>query len=254
MDWSTRRRSIVYAVIGSVIGVLLIIVGISIFYDTPTCMDKKQNQDETGIDCGGPCARACVADVKDAQVRFARAVSPAPTRTDVIAYVENPNANAYARGVRATVELYDVQRALLATRTVTFNLPAGAVLPIFVQGMLTSDIPVAQTFFTIDESSTQWTRTTIKPLFPSVKDVQWRTGDQPRVTATVVNPVAEILTNTQLIATVFDANNEAIAASRTLVGSLPSQGTAPIVFTWNVPFIREPARVEIIPITEVRVP
>ncbi|KND49941.1 MAG: hypothetical protein AB203_04485 [Parcubacteria bacterium C7867-008] len=254
MDWSTRRRTVVFAIIGSAIVSLLVVIAIAIFYDTPTCTDQKQNQDETGVDCGGPCAHACVADVKDAEVQFARAVSPAATRTDVIAYVKNSNANAYAYGVHATVELYDATHALLATRDVTINLPAGTVVPVFVEGMLTSDVPVTQTFFTIDKSTVQWTRTTSKPLFPNVKDTQWRMGDQPRVTATLVNPAAKEQTNIKLIATVFDVNNEAIAASRTLVTSLPSQGTAPIIFTWNVPFIREPARVEIVPVTEVRVP
>lgn len=254
MDWSTRRRSIVWAIFGSAIVSLLIIIGISVFYKTPTCLDQKQNQGETGTDCGGPCSRACTADVRNAQVSFARAIVPSADRTDVIAYVANPNPNAAASDVHATVELYDEHHALLATREVTFDLPAASTVPVFVEGMIAGSPPVTQTFFTIDDGSAQWVRAAGKPTLPSVKDITWQDGSQPRVTATLVNPVAQTFTNIRLVATVFDADNQAIAASRTLVGTLPSQGSASMVFTWNVPFASTPARVEIVPLAGVRAP
>ena len=254
MDWSTRRQSIVWAIFGSALVSLLVIMGIAIFYKTPTCLDQKQNQGEVGTDCGGPCSRACIADVKDAQVRFARAIVPAAGRTDVIAYVDNPNAGTAASGLRATVELYDEHHALLASREVTFDLPPAATVPIFVEGIIAGSPAVTQTFFTIDAASGQWIRTSSKPVKPDVQDIVWQGGNQPRVTATLSNPIAQPLTNVRLIATVFDADNQAIAASRTVVANLPAQGTAPMVFTWNVPFASEPARVEVVPLTDVRVP
>lgn len=241
-----------WAIIGSAIVALLIIVGIAVFYKTPTCIDKVQNQGETGVDCGGPCAHACIADVKPAQVRFARAVVASVNRTDVIAYIDNPNTGEAAHGVQAQVEVYDANHTLLASRAVAFDLTPGAMTPVFVQGILDSNTPVSQTFFTIDDAGVQWIRTTEKPTVPGVQNIVWQNNDMPKVGATLTNSVAKPFTNIELIATVFDASSTAIAASRTIVPNLPSQGTAQAVFTWNIPFASAPARVEVVPVTPVR--
>src|SRR5689334_8843952 len=54
--------------------VLLILLSVPVFFfaacnkddddDTPTCNDGIQNQGETGVDCGGPCA-ACASMLCD---------------------------------------------------------------------------------------------------------------------------------------------------------------------------------------------
>lgn len=251
MDWATRRRAIVWAIFGSAGIALLIILGIAIFYKTPTCLDNKQNQGEVGVDCGGPCAHACITDEKPPQLRFARAVVPSADRTDVIAYVDNPNADAAAHGVAATVEVYDANHALLASKQVTFDLTPSALTPVFIDGILPNSTPVTQTFFTIDTEHVQWIRTTKKPTIPTFKNIAWDNSSAPRVSVTLVNPVAQPLTNVVLVATVFDASGQAIAASRTIVANLPSQGTAQAFFTWNVPFESAPARVDVAPVVTV---
>ncbi|MDB5236977.1 MAG: hypothetical protein JWL88_79 [Parcubacteria group bacterium] len=252
MEWAKRRQFIVWSIFGAVIVALLAIVAIAIFYKTPTCIDQKQNQGETGIDCGGPCSHACVAEEHPAAVRFARAVSPSVDRTDVIAYIDNPNMGAAAHGVKGTVTIYDANHAQLATRNVTFDLTPGGLTPVLVLGVLSSSTPVTQTFFTIDDADVRWIRSTEKPIVPSIQNIAWQDGNAPRVTATLVNPIAKPLTDVHLVATVFDANGTAIAASSTVVPTVPSQGTAQAIFTWNVPFASVPARVEIVPVVSVR--
>lgn len=255
MDWAHRRQWIVYSIFGAVAVALIATIAIAILYKTPTCIDNKQNQDETGIDCGGPCSHACVADVQPLKYSFARAIMSTPGRTDVIAYVVNPNANAAAKGARATVEVYDSTHALLARQEVTFDVATAGTVPVFVEGIVQNNpAVVTQTFFTIDPASVQWIRTTGKPTNLSVQNIVWQDGAMPRVSATLVNPFAKTLANIRLVAVVFDANDQAIAASRTLVATLPSQGTAPLIFTWNTPFTSPAARVEVVPIIPVTAP
>lgn len=252
MDWSKRRQWIIWSIFGSVLVALLIIVGISVFYKTPTCLDKKQNQNEAGVDCGGPCAHACVADVHPAQVRFARAIAPSVDRTDVIAYIDNPNTGAAAHGISATVTIYDANHTLLASRDITFDLTPGGMTPVFITGLLSSNTPVTQTFFTINDAGVTWIRSAEKPIVPSVQNLLWQNTSTPRVTATLVNPIAKPLSNIRLVATVFAADGTAIAASSTIVPNVPSQGSAQAVFTWNIPFTSAPARVEVVPVVSVR--
>ena len=55
MSWAARRRLIISFIVGGVLILLLIFIGYKTFYRIPTCTDNKENQDETGIDCGGSC-------------------------------------------------------------------------------------------------------------------------------------------------------------------------------------------------------
>jgi hypothetical protein len=81
-----------------------------------------------------------------------------------------------------------------------------------------------------------------------VENIVPKEGTAPRITATLVNPLAQPFYNTTLVATIFDEGGNVIAASATLVPTLPSQGTAPLIFTWNEPFSAPVARVEILPV------
>ena len=73
MTWALKRQ-IFY------VGVLVLffsIAGFLIIYPklskSPTCFDGRQNGEELGVDCGGACAKACVAQVDNISVLWSRA-------------------------------------------------------------------------------------------------------------------------------------------------------------------------------------
>jgi hypothetical protein len=48
--------------------ILLVIIALAwYFWPRPTCFDKKQNGQEEGIDCGGPCI-PCLGEIKSITV------------------------------------------------------------------------------------------------------------------------------------------------------------------------------------------
>lgn len=254
MDWARRRQAIVITVLTTALVLMLAATSFAVFYRVPTCSDHVQNQGETGIDCGGPCSAICSADVAPAKALFARALAPAPGRIDVIAYVENPNSDAAASGVRGTVELYDAQHVLVTKQDATFDLPPASSVPVYLPGAALGDHAITQAFFTIDPASLHWFRVTGRPLLPKVDSIAIQAGAAPRITATLTNLTAQPIEGITLIATVFDPAKNAIAASRTVVTELPPQGTVPLVFTWNQPFAGTAARVEIVPLVSVTAP
>lgn len=249
--WGQRRQWIIEG--GFVALGLLILAGvlIAVLYKAPSCMDGKQNQGEQGIDCGGPCPYLCSVDENQPVVRFAKNVSPTPGRTDVIAYIDNPNANGGVQHAAYTLQLYGTDGTLLAQKNGTINLPPSMTAPLFVPSIYSGGQVVAQTFLTLDAMSLKWLRNYPIAVVASTTDIQIVNGDSasPRVTATLQNPTAHILYGLTVTATVFDANNNAIAASQTVVTELPAQGSVPIIFTWNQPFGAPAARVEILPTT-----
>jgi len=260
MDWAHRRRTIVWVIIAAVILAALAILAFAIFYKTPSCIDHTQNQGEAGIDCGGPCSTVCTAATavtpgtevaKPATVRFVHTLSQSG-RIDVIAYIDNPNRDAYSTAAHMTLDLYTSDNEDLRTH-VSLDIPAGKSAPVFIPGVASGNVQIRQAFLAFDSGYPVWTKQAQQVTgVPTTAGITIENGDtRPRVTATLQNTTALPLTNVSVVATVFDASGTAIAASRTLVQTLPGQGTAPLVFTWNEPFSAPAARVELVPISSV---
>ncbi|MEA2701814.1 MAG: hypothetical protein QOE22_523 [Candidatus Parcubacteria bacterium] len=253
MSWAGERRAIIIIIAGAILLGALVTLGFSIFYKTPTCTDKRQNQDEQGVDCGGSCTTLCAFQVDDAPVvGFVRALTPQPGRTDVVASVQNRNSDAESADTPFLLEVYGTERQLIASKTILVDLPPLSSVPVYVPDVAPRGSVAAQAFLAPVSDSIVWRRVSgEKPALPTVDRVSIVGGEAPRITATLVNAFARPVYDTTLVAIVRDASGNVIAASQTLVATLPSQGTAPLVFTWNVPFSDPSPRVEILPVPEL---
>lgn len=248
MSWAGRRQFIITAIIVGVLAAILAVTLIATFYQAPSCMDNKQNQGETGIDCGGPCAHLCTAEVPAPSVRFVRQLSPVQGRTDVIAYIDNTNANAAMKGAAFTITLYGPDNIIVAEKTGTVDLPPKSTVPVFIPGFYSGLQTVARAFLTFDTSSFNWYRYDDTRPTLTVSNIILSGDATPRLTADVSNPTALSLFRVPVVATVFDAQNNAIAASATVLQEIPPMGTAAAVFTWNAPFPATAAKEEVIPL------
>jgi hypothetical protein len=244
LTWSERRRTGIIA--GFAIVLLLAVAGIAfaVMYEVPSCMDGKQNADESGVDCGGSCAYLCKADVEAPRVSFVRAVANGG-RTDVIAYVENRNRDAEAKSARYAVEVFDEAGSLLGKKEETIDLPPRAVVPIFVPGILPGIGAAPRAFVSFDDAI-RWRTPGEGEAAYAATEVSLILGEQPRVTAKIGNASAAASYGRTAVATVFGADGQAIAASKTVVRQIPAFGTADAVFTWPEPFAGTPVRVEVI--------
>ncbi|MBU1292605.1 hypothetical protein KJ819_00880 [Patescibacteria group bacterium] len=246
MTWAQRRR---FMIIGGAVAIgVLLLAGliVSIVYETPSCTDQVQNQDEAGVDCGGSCARICTVQVDAPRISFARALQQADGRTDVIAYIENRNRGAVAKHARYSVELYNDAGLQIATREDTIDLPAQSIVPIFLPGVYAGSLPVAKAFVSFEEDIV-WTKPKTELVIPTVSRAEFVQGFQPRINAELQNSSPYALFNVRVVATAFGADGNALAASQTVVREIPARGSASAVFTWNAPF-GEPLRVEVLPI------
>ncbi len=85
----------------------------------PTCFDGKENQNETGVDCGGVCATACMeaATGEPIAVRSVTAVPTAEGRYDVVAEIVNPNNTVGAKSFNYAIRLLDAGGEVVASET-----------------------------------------------------------------------------------------------------------------------------------------
>lgn len=254
MTWASNRQYLIIFSIVAIVIALVAVTTISIVYKTPTCTDGKQNGEETGIDCGGACTYLCLAEVERPVVRFVRAFSPQPNRFDVIAYIDNRNPSAAAREVEATIEVYSQSRELLTTETISFDIPAGATVPVFVPEVYRGEAEVGQVFIVFNDSSLQFYTPQEQHIVPTVASLEIENTDTPRVRATLENTSAFTLYGVKPIATVFDIEGNALAASQTYIAQIGAYGKTNAFFTWNAPFVGTPARVEVLPVLPVSLP
>jgi hypothetical protein len=254
MTWAMRRRLIILGIIAGFIALALGIFYFTTIRTAPSCMDEKQNQDEEGIDCGGSCAYYCTESQAAASVKFVRPLTPTPGRTDVIAYIDNPNGTAAANDLHFTVELYSPTNTVVAKKEGMVDLPPASIVPVFIPDFFSGSQAVARAFITFDTPKHLWFRSAGKAVSPQVTDVRFGELDMPRVSAIATNPSAYALSNVTFIVTLFDKEDTAIGASRTVVPSIPAHGSVPLVFTWPSSFSVGVARIEVVPVVSLEGP
>jgi hypothetical protein len=74
------------------------------------------------------------------------------------------------------------------------------------------------------------------------------TASSPRIQATLVNSGATDFANVLAIVLVRSTAGDVIAASQTVVPTIPAQGQAIATFTWNSAFTSTPASIEVVPV------
>ncbi|MCR4276434.1 MAG: hypothetical protein NUV90_03550 [Candidatus Parcubacteria bacterium] len=250
MPWAARRRFLILLIIGAVIAAFLSVVLIATISKAPSCTDGIQNQNEAGIDCGGPCSYLCTAQNQPPTVLYTQALEYGGGRTDIIASIENKNTTAAAKNVPYRITLYGKGQALIQEVTGTVDLPPGVSVPVYVPQIFSGKQAVIGAFLNVATSSVQWfSMTPNQRNVPLVSNTfQGGTLGAPRVQAVLTNPTVTSFSNVRMIVIVHNKNGDVIAASQTVVPSIPAQGQATATFTWSAAFSATPAAIEVVPI------
>lgn len=246
--WAAKKRTLYFLV---VLAAFLLVVGVSVFFatrHTPTCSDGRQNQNEAGVDCGGACALRCAFQVPDPIIRFARSFKVATGIYNAVALVENTALDVGTDRIAYVFKLYDSKNILVAQRAGETYLPPKRLVPIFEGGIRTGERIPARTFFEFT-ALPRWKRTE-----PAIEDglavgdiVLSGEANAPRLQASLSNTSVREARAIEVVAVIYDTDDNAIAASKTVVDALEKDATARLVFTWFEPFSALPGRTEIIP-------
>lgn len=245
--WAAKKRTVYFLI---VLAALFTIVGVPVFFATrhaPTCTDGIENQGEAGVDCGGPCALQCAFQVPPPIIRWARSFKVTSGVYNAVAMVENTALDVGTDRIAYTFKLYDSRNVLIAERAGETFLPPKRLAPIFEGGIRTGERTPSRTFFEFS-AVPAWKR--VPPKEDGALVVANTTlrdeASKPRLEATLSNTAVRTVSGIEVVAVMYDKNDNAIAASKTLVDSLPKDATARLVFTWSEPFSVPVARTEII--------
>lgn len=234
--WAMRRR---VGIIGIIIGMLLLFVVLPYrltHQEVPSCLDGKQNQQEEGIDCGGPCTLICKGKAKDLNVLWAKVFAIRNGVYDVAGYIENPNFNIGAPKFTYTARLFDRDDVEIATKTgEDYALPNERFV-IFAGGLQTGEKVAARGSLEIAPDFQWFSTEKTKKLFTVADKTLVGFTNKPKLTAVLHNDTTDLYRNINVATIIYDNKGQAIGVSSTKVDKLVPGGNENLSFTWPSPF------------------
>ncbi|MBY0328885.1 hypothetical protein K2Q02_02210 [Patescibacteria group bacterium] len=253
MNWAERRKFMYMTITLTLLGMIGFLIFRQFVNVVPNCFDGRKNGDEIGIDCGGGCQLYCPYELPGPKVRWVRAFQISSTVTQAVAYIEHSNSAAASPYLEYTFKLYDEQNTVIAERSgVTFLGPLGRTA--IVETLIpTGSVPVARTTITFTDPI-QWKKiptalitTSIKTDRSIIEQYSYSATQRgTRVVAVVQNDSRFSFNTIDVIAILYDKDDNVITASKNLVPRLAALSSKEVTFTWPFPLPTEVFRTEIV--------
>lgn len=254
MTWALRRQLLYIGIFLAVIFLVGFWLFKPYFQNPPTCSDRIQNGDETGVDCGGSCELACSFEVDEVSVLWSRVFEVLPGRYNAVAYLENHNKDAIISKIDYRFRFADENNLYIGQRVGEAFVPHGKKFAIFEPGVGVGNSKPVYTHFEFTEKPI-WQRVPkniIDELVLKVSDIQFTNQDvKPSLSATLTNESLFFLPEVQVVAILYDANGNAVATSQTSTERMYGEEKRELNFTWPAPIDVEIVAKEIIPIFDV---
>ena len=231
MSWAQKRRLIYILGFTTIFLSIVIPLIFYFFYQEPTCSDNKQNQNELGVDCGGPCELLCSFQYIPLNVLWSRFSWVSENTYHVIAYIENPNFNFQANDIDYIFKLYDSSGKLIAERSGQTFIPANRINAIFEADLIAEGQPKLIEFSI--STPKYWSKKENAEKILSISgltlsDKEAGTNLNFKLSNNTVNFFKKI----ELIAIVYDGKGLVKDFSRTIVDSLSDKESRLIDFNW----------------------
>lgn len=234
--WAARRRTIILLIILGAVALFGVLPYWYTHREIPTCFDKKMNQDERGVDCGGSCALVCRGGAKDIKILWTKVFPVRAGEYDAVAYVENANFDSAAPVLPYTVKLYDADGVLIVEEEgQTYALPSERFV-IFRGGILTGDKVVAKGGIEIPNTFRWYTSPKVETSFSVEEKVLTDANKKPKLTALLKNESPELYRDIDVTAIIYDSGGSPIGVSATHVDKIEKYSTEKLSFTWPLPF------------------
>ncbi len=254
MTWAFKRQVLdlfIFILALALFGFLILYPFLS---KEPTCKDGKQNGTETGVDCGGSCALACVADIDPVSILWSRAFKVASGRYNAVAYLENHNQNTAVSKINYRFRFADENNIYIGKREGTTFIPPSGKFAVFEPAVeLGNSVPVYTTFeFTTAPAWTQVSEDKISQLRILISDIVLENETtNPRLFATIRNGSLFTIPSVNVVAILYDGLGNAISVSQTYLEALLGEETRNVTFTWPEPMASAVIAKEIIPMFNI---
>lgn len=230
----------------SLVLIMATVVIILILPDKPTCFDGKMNQDEKGVDCGGPCAILCKNEMNDPEIKWVRVFKVKEGVWSVLAYVINHNVNAESPNAEYFFKVYDSNNVIIREGTGSVYIPANQAIGVFEPNILVGNRVPERVVLGFE--STPWRRMAEQPKTVDLGEMR-RYEDSlgaPRVSVKIKNPALNDVSGLYLLAVLYDDSGNAFGASKVKTDDIKGGEIKEVVFSWPLALGTRIDRVEIL--------
>lgn len=234
MTWASKRQLKYFS--GFILIVALIVFALiyPLIFKKPTCTDNKQNGTETGVDCGGACLLMCLAEVSDPVILWSRAFPVVGSNYNLVAFIENRNKNSGVYSAPYEFRIYDANNKLLGRRQGNTFIPPNQQFAVFESRFDAGASELKSVTFEFLPPLV-WIKKepTLQTLPIRVSNIVFDDNkDTPNLSAVISNDSIYDLPEFDVIAILYDGENNAINASKTHKDKLASGNNLSVVFTW----------------------
>ena len=214
----------------------------------PSCFDGKQNQNETGIDCGGACQAVCRDEILALKPLWTRVLKLGDSFYDSVTLVENPNLNLGIKKLSYVIKFLDSDNRLITERAGQTFVNPNESFAIFENQIEVGERVPARAFFELAPEKPVWQRvsTADRPDL-DVEEGVFVNEPTPSLRAKIINRSTRPVAAVDVVAILEDAEKNTIGASATRVDALPPGESRELVFTWPAPFDPPPVFHEFYP-------
>jgi len=237
MSWASRRQ-LIYLFLTVLLFIAIGIGGFLYFKPQATCLDGKKNQDEEIVDCGGVCG-ACLGETKEIIILWSDVFPLGDGVYEIASLVRNPNFFAGLPKLKYTFKLYDENNIIIAIKEgETFMNPNEDYL-IFETGITVGERIPKRVF--IELGDLNWKRIEKERAQIAISEKSFSNSLFPSLEAKITNKTLSAIGDIEAVAILFDAEDNAIGVSVTKVGTLLSESSEKVSFTWPHQFDVDPA-------------
>ena len=253
MSWASKRRIIYLSGFLAIVLAIAVTVYFVYFYKAPNCSDGVQNQDESGIDCGGSCEKVCSFQAIDPVVLWSKTMKVSEGVYNVISLVENPNPKMEARDVQYSFKLYDENGILIKERLGVVDILPRSIFPIFEGNIFVNNRTPARSPIFEFISDFEWVRSSGESpeLVVSNKNLI-QNGRGAQLEAFIENKSVQNLKDIDVTAILSDDSGNVVGFSQTIVKRLNRNDSKKIIFTWNEMDTSNIVKTEIIPLLKLK--
>jgi hypothetical protein len=246
-----QHRTVKQLIIALIFFLILSGLGFLIYWATrsaPSCFDGIQNQEEEGIDCGGPCQSCELATLKDLEILWTKAIHVKDNFYDLGAQIKNHNQNYGSGQIPYYFRFYDSQGNLIGQRAgLTYILPRQTKYLIVTK--IESSRPISRTELLFGQINWQKLQD-YQPLQLVISQKRYfpLESDQPgfsQVSGVVINKTAFDFDQIDIDILLFNSEHQLVGLNTTEVKTLLSNQERHFVATWFEPIEDQIVSVEV---------
>ena len=216
----------------------------------PSCSDGIQNQEEVGVDCGGPCDPCSWQLQGELEVISAKAIKTQENYFDLVAKIKNPNKDAGAKSFSYAFNLYDSGDNLIFSKE-----GSSYILPQQTKHIIEQKISVSSEIYNIEFKilNVFWQELSgYEEPELLIRNQNFEQSENfSRVTATLENRSNYDFDTIDIYAILFDKNSEILAVGKTEVKTIFSKESRYFEIAWFFSINGQVAKADVVAETDV---